>query len=82
MRIESRWNNTDGGKTEELGENPVPVPLCSPQISHGLTRVQSRASAVRGILKMIWGLRVRYEDLGGMNLAYHGRMTGFLEHKN
>jgi hypothetical protein len=32
------------GKTEELGENPVPVPLCPPQIPHGLTR----ASAARG----------------------------------
>jgi hypothetical protein len=25
-------------KTEELGEKPVPVPLCPPQIPHGLTR--------------------------------------------
>jgi hypothetical protein len=25
------------GKTEELGEKPVPVPLCPPQIPHGLT---------------------------------------------
>jgi hypothetical protein len=23
---------------EELGEKPVPVPLCPPQIPHGLTR--------------------------------------------
>jgi hypothetical protein len=28
----------DRGKTEKLGEKPVPVPLCPPQISHGLTR--------------------------------------------
>jgi hypothetical protein len=33
------------GKTEELGEKPVPVPLCPPQISHGLTRARTRASA-------------------------------------
>jgi hypothetical protein len=26
------------GKPEKLGENPVPVPLCPPQIPHGLTR--------------------------------------------
>jgi len=26
-----------GGKTEVLGEKPVSVPLCTPQISHGLT---------------------------------------------
>jgi hypothetical protein len=25
------------GKTEELGEKPVPVPLCQPQIPQGLT---------------------------------------------
>jgi hypothetical protein len=26
------------GETEELEERPVPVPLCPPQIQHGLTR--------------------------------------------
>jgi hypothetical protein len=31
-----QWN-TDRGKTEELGEKSVPVPLCPPQISHKLT---------------------------------------------
>jgi hypothetical protein len=40
------WNDTDRGP-EELGENPVPEPLCPPQIPHGLTRVRTRASAVR-----------------------------------
>jgi hypothetical protein len=34
------------GKTEVLGENPVPVPLFPPQIPHGLTRDRNRASAV------------------------------------
>jgi hypothetical protein len=34
------------GETEELGEEPVPVPLCPPQIPHGLTRARTRASAV------------------------------------
>jgi len=36
------------GKTEELGEKPVPVPLCPPQIPHGLTRERTQSSAVRG----------------------------------
>jgi hypothetical protein len=36
------------GKTEEFGEKPVPVPLYPPQISHGLSRVQTLASAVSG----------------------------------
>jgi hypothetical protein len=36
------------GETEELGEKPVPVPLCPPQIPHGLNRDRTRASAVGG----------------------------------
>jgi hypothetical protein len=32
-----RWNDIDRGKTEELGEKPVAVPLCPPQIPYGLT---------------------------------------------
>jgi hypothetical protein len=36
------------GENRQLGEKPVPVPLCPPQISHGLTRDRTRASAVRG----------------------------------
>jgi hypothetical protein len=35
-------------ENRQLGEKPVPVPLCPPQISHGLTRDRTRASAVRG----------------------------------
>jgi hypothetical protein len=38
------------GKPEELGETPVPVPLCPPQIPHGLTRARTSASAARGQL--------------------------------
>ena len=38
----------DRGKTEVLGEKPVPVPLCPPQIPHGLTRDRTQASALRG----------------------------------
>jgi hypothetical protein len=30
------------GKTEELSENTVPVPLCPSQIPHGLTRARTR----------------------------------------
>jgi len=29
------WNDTDG-RIEVLGDKPVTVPLCAPQISHGL----------------------------------------------
>jgi hypothetical protein len=34
------------GKTKELGEKSVPVPLCPPQIPHGLLWAQTQASAV------------------------------------
>jgi hypothetical protein len=44
------------GKTEVLGEKPVPVPLCSPQIPHGLTRDRTRASAVRGRQLTAWAI--------------------------
>jgi hypothetical protein len=40
------------GKTEELGEKPVPVPLGPPQSPHGLTR----ASAVRGRRLTTWAM--------------------------
>jgi hypothetical protein len=33
-------------KTEQLGEKPVPAPLCPPQIPHGLAQARTRASAV------------------------------------
>jgi hypothetical protein len=36
------------GENRQLGEKPVPVPLCPLQISHGLTRDRTLASAVRG----------------------------------
>jgi hypothetical protein len=42
--VERNWQ----GKTEILGEKPVPVPFCPPQIPHGLTWDRIRASAVGG----------------------------------
>jgi hypothetical protein len=44
------------GKTEVLGEKPVPVPLCLPQIPHGLTRDRTRASAVSGRRLTAWAM--------------------------
>jgi hypothetical protein len=37
-------------ENRQLGEKPVPVPLCPPQIPHGLTRDRTRASTVRVVL--------------------------------
>jgi hypothetical protein len=42
------------GKTEELGEKPVPVQLCRPQIPHGLTRSWTQASAVTSQRLTVW----------------------------
>jgi hypothetical protein len=50
--VEWHWQ----GKPEELGEKPVPVPLCPPQISHGLTRARTRASAVTGRQLTTWAM--------------------------
>jgi hypothetical protein len=36
------------GENRQLGEKPVPVPLCPPQTPRGLTRDRTRASAVEG----------------------------------
>jgi hypothetical protein len=53
----------DRGKTEVLGEKPVPVPLCPPQIPHGLTRDRTQASALRGQLLTAWAMARPYEDV-------------------
>jgi hypothetical protein len=46
--LERRWNYI------LTGEKPVPVPLCPPQIPHGLTLARTRASAVRGRRLTTW----------------------------
>jgi hypothetical protein len=48
--VELNWQ----GKTEVLGEKPIPVPLCPPQIPRGLTRDRTRASAVVGRRLTAW----------------------------
>jgi hypothetical protein len=42
---EPRWKEIDGRK-EKLGEKPVAVPLCPPQITNRLIQARTRASAV------------------------------------
>jgi len=44
------------GKPEELGEKPVPVPICPLQIPHGLTRAWTRDSAVKGRRLTTWAM--------------------------
>jgi len=38
------------GETEVLGENPIPLPLCSPHISYSLVHDQTHISTLRGWL--------------------------------
>jgi hypothetical protein len=45
MSMESDGGMILTGKIEELGEKPVPIPLCPPQITHGQTRARTRAFA-------------------------------------
>jgi hypothetical protein len=49
------------GKTVELWEKPAPVPLCPPQIPHGLTKARTRASAVRGRRLTTWAMALPLE---------------------
>jgi hypothetical protein len=50
--VEWNWQ----GKTKELREKPVPVPLCPPQIPHGLTQDWTQASAVGGQRLTAWAI--------------------------
>jgi len=47
MSVHHQWKHTDG-KIKALWEEPVPLPLFAPQITHGLSWYWIRASAVRG----------------------------------
>jgi hypothetical protein len=55
---EHRWNEIDRGKPKYSGGGgePVPVPLCPPQIPHELTWDRTRASAVRGRRLTAWAM--------------------------
>jgi hypothetical protein len=48
------WNRQ--GKTEVLGEKPVPVPLCPPQMPQGLTRDRTCFSALGGRQLTAWAM--------------------------
>jgi hypothetical protein len=65
---ERRWNDILTGKTEELGDKPVPVPLYPPQIPHGLTWARTRASAVRSRRLTTWAMARPLSHLLGHQL--------------
>ena len=55
------------GKTEVLGEKPVSMPLCPPQIPHGLTRDRGRASAVTGRRLTAWAMARPWKGVAWWN---------------
>jgi hypothetical protein len=61
------------GKTEELGEKPVPVPLCPPQNPHGLTRAShGRIPGSRPGQSMdLWWTEWRWDRF--FRLSFHRR---------
>jgi hypothetical protein len=79
--VEWKWQ----GKTEVLGEKFVPVPLCPPQIPHGLTRDQTRSSAVGGRRLTAWAmarpkfsLTMPWSEAGRIETQLHSILTSAL----
>jgi hypothetical protein len=57
MSVEHLWNLTDQqGKTEVLGEKLIPVPLCPPQIQHGIVWNWARIFMVTGGHLTAWAI--------------------------
>jgi hypothetical protein len=54
--MEHRRNEIDRGKPKYSGKKPVPLPLCPPQIPHGLSRDRTRGSAVGGRRLTAWAM--------------------------
>jgi hypothetical protein len=52
----SQWNDIDRAKLKNSRERPVSLPLCSPQTPHGLTRVWTQASTLRGQRLTAWAM--------------------------
>jgi hypothetical protein len=56
MSMESHGGMMLTEEAEELGEGPFPMPLCSPLIERGLTRLRTRASAVTDRRLTTWAI--------------------------
>jgi hypothetical protein len=54
--MEHWWKWNWQGNIEVLGEKPVPVPLCPPQIPHGLTWNWTRNSAAGSRRLTAWAM--------------------------
>jgi hypothetical protein len=49
MRVDHWWTDTDRGKPKYSEKKPVPLLLCSTQISRGLAWDRTRVSGVRDL---------------------------------
>jgi hypothetical protein len=75
--VEWEWQ----GKTEILGETPIPVPRCLPQIPHGPIRDRTRASEVRGQRLTAWAMarpNLIFAHVLNKFLAFYGTRNVFL----
>ena len=50
------------GATEVIEENPVPVPICPPKVSHGMVCNRAQSSAVRVRPLTAWAVAWNFED--------------------
>jgi hypothetical protein len=65
-------------KAGQLGEKPVPVSLCPPQIPQRLTRAQTRASVVRGRRLTAWAMARPYRT--GCSKSWTDRLNSHFLH--
>jgi hypothetical protein len=69
------------GKTEELEENSVALPLCPRQISHGLNQARTEASALRGRRLTPWAMARPNAYLNRNNEAIRNYKCGIINTK-
>ena len=60
MSVGHWWNDTDRGRLEALGEEPVLVPLCPPQISDSLTWNRNLVSTMTGLENLKTKIHLSY----------------------
>jgi hypothetical protein len=66
---ERRWNDILTGENRRTRKKkPVPVPLCPPQIPHGLTRARTGDSAVGGRRLTTWAMARSVQHLTQWNI--------------
>jgi hypothetical protein len=85
-QIEEIWVFSIGGKivkgkTEVLRENPIPVPLCLPQILHELARDRTWASVVTVLQIMSWAMTQPVQKVSKTAVYSTGHTPSSYSHK-